>query len=232
MSLEEEFHISMLDSYRRTGQETGYWANYFNRDVQKKGGLHVAKQLLAKSAGQNPGKGLLTLIDHSRADLSVEALVSSPRFSTLFTPEELNEARRRLNAIPLDGFRRKVPPDEIHIEELDDQRTYKEGAAVQVIVNAYERSAAARKACLRKHGYCCSVCRMSFLDVYGEIGKKFIHVHHIKPLAASREQYQLNSLKDLLPVCPNCHAMLHTHNPPLDVEELKAILTEHQSSKT
>jgi predicted HNH restriction endonuclease len=27
--------------------------------------------------------------------------------------------------------------------------------------------------------------------------------------------------KDLIPVCPNFHAMLHTSSPPVSVEELK-----------
>jgi 5-methylcytosine-specific restriction protein A len=65
---------------------------------------------------------------------------------------------------------------------------------------------------------------MSFEECYGEIGKGFIHVHHKKPLAACRGSYQLDPEKDLVPVCPNCHAMLHTSDPPLSVEELKSIM--------
>jgi len=61
---------------------------------------------------------------------------------------------------------------------------------------------------------------MSFEQRYGPIGKGFIHVHHKKPLA-SREVYNLDPVEDLVPVCPNCHAMLHTYDPPLTVDELK-----------
>ena len=39
MSLEDEFHEAMADGYRRTGEATGYWANYFIRDVKQMGGL-------------------------------------------------------------------------------------------------------------------------------------------------------------------------------------------------
>ena len=64
---------------------------------------------------------------------------------------------------------------------------------------------------------------MSFSEVYGEIGEGFIHVHHKKPLAAMRTDYTIDPRKDLTPVCPNCHAMLHTKNPPLGVDELVAL---------
>ncbi|EHY9858309.1 HNH endonuclease, partial [Vibrio parahaemolyticus] len=66
----------------------------------------------------------------------------------------------------------------------------------------------------------------SFSEVYGEIGKNFIHVHHIKPLAGISEEYAVEPTKDLVPVCPNCHAMLHTQNPPLSIDELKSILVK------
>lgn len=57
--------------------------------------------------------------------------------------------------------------------------------------------------------------------IYGEIGNGFIHVHHLVPLSAIKENYHLDPINDLIPVCPNCHAMLHRQNPPLTPEELK-----------
>ena len=65
---------------------------------------------------------------------------------------------------------------------------------------------------------------MSFEETYGEIGKGFIHVHHKKPLATTRKDYVIDPVKDLVPVCPNCHAMLHTSDPPLSVDELKSLI--------
>jgi 5-methylcytosine-specific restriction protein A len=62
---------------------------------------------------------------------------------------------------------------------------------------------------------------MEFQDVYGEIGRDFIHVHHKKPLAGRRDDYKVNPAIDLVPVCPNCHAMLHSSDPPLGIDELK-----------
>lgn len=224
MSLEDEFHEAMADGYRRTGEATGYWANYFIRDVKQMGGLAAAKKLLKKGASGSPGKGLQTLIDHGRADLSLEACVLSPKFASLFTQEERDEAQSRLDAIPAYGFRQRVPPGEIRIDDLDENMKWREGAAKRVIVNAYERNEKARKACIAEHGTRCAVCDMIFSKVYGDIGAGFIHVHHIKPLAAIRAEYEIDAIKDLVPVCPNCHAMLHTHDPPLSVSELREIV--------
>ena len=40
------------------------------------------------------------------------------------------------------------------------------------------------------------------------------------------KDYKINPIKDLIPVCPNCHAMLHRQNPPFEPDQLKKILDE------
>jgi len=109
-------------------------------------------------------------------------------------------------------------------DEVDDPQTYPEGKRKQYFVNVYERDQRARKVCLKKWGHDCYVCGMNFLRVYGPMGKEFIHVHHIKPLSEVREQYEVDGAKDLRPVCPNCHAMLHHGKHPLGIEELRTHL--------
>lgn len=105
-------------------------------------------------------------------------------------------------------------PDEI----LD---SVEEGAVRKVSVNAYERSATARQACVDHYGYSCVVCKFDFEARYGERGKNFIHVHHIVPLSSVGESYIVDPIKDLRPICPNCHAMIHRTNPPCTVEHLR-----------
>jgi len=68
-------------------------------------------------------------------------------------------------------------------DEIQQQATYIEGAAVQVTVNRYERDQKARQAALEWHGYQCKVCGLDMTKVYGEIAKGFIHVHHLIPLS-------------------------------------------------
>lgn len=104
----------------------------------------------------------------------------------------------------------------------DELASFSEGNSVRVSVNVYERSRKARDMCIQYHGAICNVCGMDFESTYGDIGKGFIHVHHITPLASIGDSYELDPINDLVPVCPNCHAMLHKKDPPYLVVELKA----------
>ncbi len=112
-------------------------------------------------------------------------------------------------------------------DDVTNDDDYIEGGRKSVIVNAYERSPAARSACLKEHGYHCAVCDMLFADVYGEIGINFIHVHHNNPIAARKKEYRVNPTRDLTPVCPNCHAMLHSSDPPLTIMALRRIVKQN-----
>lgn len=107
---------------------------------------------------------------------------------------------------------------------VDPNKIYLEGSTKQTRVNAYERNIEARRACLSVHGTDCSVCGMNFGSVYGKVGAGFIHVHHLKPLAEIREEYELNPIEDLRPVCPNCHAVIHLRKPAYTIEEVKKLL--------
>lgn len=65
---------------------------------------------------------------------------------------------------------------------------------------------------------------MDFSKVYGELGNGFIHVHHIVSISARKgEHYKIEPENGLVPVCPNCHAMLHKGK--LSIEELRKILS-------
>ena len=107
----------------------------------------------------------------------------------------------------------------------NDTKLY-EGALVTVRANKYERNQKARRECVAKKGYQCLVCGQNFETTYGEIGKGFIHVHHLTPISSIGKEYELNVETDLAPVCPNCHYMLHRKNPPYTIEELQNILAK------
>ena len=112
-------------------------------------------------------------------------------------------------------------PDEADLEN----KSFPEGAKQTVQVNRYERNPEARAKCLEIHGICCEICKMSFAETYGTFAKDFIHVHHITPLHKISENYEVNPETDLIPVCPNCHAMLHRQENgiPMTVERLKLL---------
>jgi len=103
----------------------------------------------------------------------------------------------------------------------------REGALLRVSVNVYERSPRARAECIEHYGAKCSVCDFEFQDVYGkDLGAGFIHVHHILNIAHIGKEYEVDPIKDLRPVCPNCHAMLHKRKPAMHPDELKKILNK------
>lgn len=104
-----------------------------------------------------------------------------------------------------------------------EPNTFTEGELHEVICNQYERNRAAREACIALKGYRCAVCGMDFESCYGEIGHGFIHVHHLVPISSIGETYEVNPATDLVPVCPNCHNMLHRREPPFTIEEMKAV---------
>ncbi len=107
----------------------------------------------------------------------------------------------------------------------DDLKELKEGIKRTVLVNSYERNPKARQLCVEYWGLSCYVCEINFEKLYGEIGKGFIHVHHLIPVSQIGELYQIDPIQDLRPVCPNCHSMLHKKTPPLKIEELKDMMS-------
>lgn len=103
---------------------------------------------------------------------------------------------------------------------------YTEGEVHEVVLNHYERNREAREACIAAKGCRCAVCGFDFEQTYGEIGQGFIHVHHLVPISSIGKAYQLNPTTDLVPVCPNCHNMLHRKEPPYTINELQQNMHE------
>jgi predicted HNH restriction endonuclease len=109
------------------------------------------------------------------------------------------------------------------IDELDINKKFREGAISQATVNVYERNPQARKKCIEYYGTSCFVCGFNFGEAFGELGKGFIHVHHLKPVSEISKEYEVNPIEDMRPVCPNCHAMIHRRTPLLSIEEIKEL---------
>jgi len=109
-------------------------------------------------------------------------------------------------------------------EEIPPGTPLREGSARPILVNAYERSSAARKQCLDHYGAECSVCGTDFGKVYGPIAAGYMHVHHVTPLSAIGVAYEVDPIADLRPVCPNCHAVIHLGGECRSIEEVVSLL--------
>jgi len=109
-------------------------------------------------------------------------------------------------------------------EELPLSGRYWEGEGAQHVVNKFERDRAAREECLRRRGRKCVVCEMSFGQRYGTEMEGLIHVHHLVPLSEIRKRYSPDPCRDLVPICPNCHLVIHARGVTRTIEEVRAML--------
>ncbi|MFO0755958.1 MAG: HNH endonuclease [Byssovorax sp.] len=107
--------------------------------------------------------------------------------------------------------------------------TLVEGAAQQAWVSRFERNPLARRRCIEHHGSTCVACGFSFGDVYGDLAEGYIHVHHLAPLAETAEEREVDPIRDLRPLCPNCHAVAHLKSPPLTPEAIAELLASRRS---
>jgi 5-methylcytosine-specific restriction protein A len=174
-------------------------------------------------------------------------------FDTLFNPfEEVGLPRELLNYPPFDNVNWSTQSSGISIPEnvaqhleamwlpiaksandshdLNDfvqgDENYFEGTAYQLTLTRYERNKQARLVCLQHYGTVCLICGFDFEEKYGELGAGFIHVHHITPLSEINAEYAVDPIRDLKPVCPNCHAMIHRRTPPFKIDEIKSMLSK------
>ncbi|WP_240703149.1 HNH endonuclease [Cohnella luojiensis] len=70
------------------------------------------------------------------------------------------------------------------------------------------------------------VCGFNFHETYGEIGRTYVHVHHLFEISQIKKEYVVNPINDLRPVCPNCHTMLHKKKPAYTIEEFKDMIID------
>lgn len=105
---------------------------------------------------------------------------------------------------------------------IPEPTEFHEGTAEYVTLSKYERNQKARAACIAARGTACAVCGIDFGKVYGPEFAGKIEVHHIVPISEIGEDYVVNPVEDLIPVCPNCHTALHSKKDGVyTVEELK-----------
>ena len=103
---------------------------------------------------------------------------------------------------------------------------YIEGAIRDVVMQGYERSPKARQACLVHYGYNCYACGTNIYTRYRGLSSELIHVHHEEPLGAASGPREVDPVADMKPLCPNCHAVIHSRKPPYSIAQLKEMFTD------
>lgn len=108
--------------------------------------------------------------------------------------------------------------------EIRQPESLVEGAVRRIVVNAYERNPRARARCIEAHGARCCVCETSLDALYGDVAEGFIHVHHLRSISDIAAEYELDPVRDLRPVCPNCHAVIHLGGENRSIDEVRRML--------
>lgn len=158
------------------------------------------------------------LIERRHLDLPpFDAVHWSAQGSGISIRSDIAEALEELWAAET-GISIGARPDEQHLPRFE------EGGIRRVTVNRYERDGRARNACIQHYGLSCAVCDEAMQDRYGPVAADLIHVHHLNPLSEGKKTSGVDAVRDLRPVCPNCHAIIHLRTPPFAIDEVRNML--------
>lgn len=129
-----------------------------------------------------------------------------------------------------------VMPEEKVVEEEGDyndsfesEGTYLEGAKISYFTTKYERKPLLKNQAVKLHGTTCCVCGFNFKAFYGEYAEGFIHIHHLLPVSELGGEKPVNPATDLVPVCANCHSIIHRKKDrTLSIDELKEMIQQQK----
>jgi 5-methylcytosine-specific restriction protein A len=218
----EEFSGSLLRHISRPDEESSaLWEEVHNALLQE--GFKIFAEVNGEVAvdASRPSWGIWE-------SFSVNVSHSSPLRKDAEFEEYKSKHLRALVAL-LDLVLCLLPLED-DVTDFDDLGA-NEGRKVTVLHNRYERSRPNRNACIAIHGLRCKTCAFDFEQVYGEIGFQFIEVHHILPVSLMGGEYRLSPARDLIPLCSNCHSMIHRKNPPFSPAELEGIVSSNRHSE-
>ena len=144
----------------------------------------------------------------------VEEAARRRKGPSLFVASHSHTAVAFLNAqldrnLPLPPGAATAPSGNDAEADGEQEQRFREGEYRTFALGRRERDRGARQACIAAHGTRCAACGISFLEQYGEVGRDFIEVHHLDPLAEADGERDVDPVRDLVPVCPNCHRMMH-----------------------
>jgi len=135
----------------------------------------------------------------------------------------------------IDSFRSINKPENRtkRIKFIDENVIISEGQNKIIETKSYQRSNELRNIAIEHYTQNgrikCKACCFDFEDFYGEYGRGFIEIHHQKPVFMfdenELERTIDNALQNVIPICPNCHRMVHKKRTTyLTFEELKSYI--------
>jgi len=153
----------------------------------------------------------------NRSFRDVVALAASPGPSARISKDRTSTA---IGTSEVSGVVALVARD-LRPWEIEEPENYFHPGVARVVVDSLELDPFVRKACVAHYGPVCQVCGIRFDKTYGKIGADFIEIHHLGPATDTRESF--DPVGVAIPLCPNCHSMIHRRSPMLSVSELKRV---------
>jgi len=173
--------------------------------------------------------------------ISRESGRNKPLYITVKGREYLNENKEIVDYLLVNNFNfndlinsfkdvQEANKKNLHSEIFDESITVYEGSQITVKTKVYKRSSKLREKAIQfytvDNRIKCKACCFDFEDFYGEYGKGFIEIHHQKPVfqfnGDDTEHTIDQALKNVIPVCSNCHRIIHrSRDNPLTLEEIK-----------
>ncbi len=167
-----------------------------------------------------PRKGFVEITETGKQHLEKNQEVLKYLLVNDFEYEDLTENLRKI----------EENKGERQVQTFDENIFIQEGIKKVTQAKVYERSSKLRNCAIEhftKNGHVsCKCCAFDFENFYGaEIGKGFIEIHHAKPIFqyedSDIEKTIEDALENLVPVCSNCHRMIHRNrSKPLEIQYL------------
>ena len=80
-----------------------------------------------------------------------------------------------------------------------------------------------KKECIDYYGAICDICGFDFGYTYGEAYEGCIEVHNVHGLEEEITE-NTHPTEDLIPICCNCHRIIHSQTPPISVEQMRKMV--------
>lgn len=172
----------------------------------------------------------LSLLERKESWKTVEITVLSRYFEEDLKFKSLKNSLLHFLCLIIPLFTEDSAMENEEISTSLDLIDSEEGALYRITTNRYERSRINRSRCLSFYGFSCQGCGLVLEEKYGPIGQGSIHVHHKIPVSQMGGSIVVNPISDLVPLCPNCHLIVHKKDPPLEVRELQDLVKNAKNS--
>ena len=133
------------------------------------------------------------------------------------TPLQVPGEKKQEDEEPFYGVADNPEPPVAHNDA--DYAPDTEGLEHQYNLTKKERNPELRRKCIEHYEHLwgghihCICCGFDFEKAYGDIGEGYIEIHHINPHHTFEGEHMVDPINDLIPLCSNCHSMIHKGVP-------------------